>query len=54
MPGGRFRFDHRCDGRHHDDRAFALGAACQKLLSRPTHNPLVWEVQPPGAGGLSI
>ena len=54
MPGGRFRFDHRCDGRHHDDRAFALGAACQKLLTRPAQNPIVWEVQLPGAGGLSI
>ena len=26
--GGRIRFTHREDGRHHDDRAFTLAAAC--------------------------
>lgn len=30
--GGHLRIDHLQDGRHHDDRAFALGAACLELL----------------------
>lgn len=29
---GRVRIDHRRDGNHHDDRAFALGAACMEAL----------------------
>ncbi len=29
---GHIRIDHRTDGRHHDDRSFALGAACLHLL----------------------
>jgi hypothetical protein len=32
---GRVRFDHRRDGRHHDDRAFALALACRQLHSDP-------------------
>lgn len=28
---GRIRIDHHQDGRHHDDRVFALGAACLEL-----------------------
>lgn len=30
---GRFRFDHLPGGGHHDDRAFALGVACEAFLS---------------------
>jgi hypothetical protein len=29
---GRCRIDHRTDGGHHDDRSFALGAACLQLV----------------------
>jgi len=31
-PTGYCRINHRSDGRHHDDRAFALGAACLHAL----------------------
>jgi hypothetical protein len=31
-PSGRCRLDHLRDGVHHDDRAFALGAACLALV----------------------
>jgi len=30
--GGHVRIDHTADGRRHDDRSFALGAACLELL----------------------
>jgi hypothetical protein len=50
--GGRFRFDHRNDGRHHDDRAFALAVACRALIGRPQNNAVVWEVVPPEHGLL--
>ena len=33
---GRIRIDHLSDGRHHDDRAFALGMACLALTNQPT------------------
>ncbi|MFO1094638.1 MAG: terminase large subunit [Planctomycetaceae bacterium] len=29
---GHLRIDHIADGRHHDDRSFALGAACLELM----------------------
>jgi hypothetical protein len=32
-PGGYIRINHVADGRHHDDRSFALGAACVELCS---------------------
>lgn len=32
--GGHIRIDHIADGRHHDDRAFALGAACLELMGQ--------------------
>lgn len=32
LPGGRMRIDHRRESGCHDDRAFALGAACLHLL----------------------
>lgn len=37
---GHIRIDHRNDGRHHDDRSFALGAACLHLLDEEM--PLDW------------
>jgi hypothetical protein len=48
LPGGRFRFDHRNDGRHHDDRSFALAVACQTLIGRADHCGLLWESNPGG------
>lgn len=32
---GRVRIDHKSDGIHHDDRSFALGAACLELVEQP-------------------
>lgn len=32
---GRVRIDHKSDGIHHDDRSFALGAACLELIEQP-------------------
>lgn len=46
MPGGRFRFDHRNDGRHHDDRSFALAVACQALIGRSEHADFLWQNDP--------
>jgi hypothetical protein len=46
LPGGRFRFDHRNDGRHHDDRSFALAVACQSLIGRPEHPGFLWQSDP--------
>jgi len=50
--GGRFRFDHRNDGQHHDDRSFALGVACQTLVEHPACGEVVWEIVSPERGGL--
>lgn len=41
---GRFRFTHVADGRHHDDRAFALGAAALKLAGT-AGGGVVWDVR---------
>ncbi len=35
---GRVRIDHRQDGLHHDDRAFALGVACLALNENPAND----------------
>ncbi|QDT52229.1 Phage Terminase [Caulifigura coniformis] len=50
--GGRFRFDHRNDGEHHDDRSFALGVACQALVEHPAGGEVVWDIVSPEQGGL--
>jgi len=52
LPGGRFRFDHRNDGRHHDDRSFALAVACRALVQGTSGNSVIWDVVPPERGGL--
>jgi hypothetical protein len=52
--GGRFRFDHLQDGRHHDDRSFALSVACLKLLNAPENETPVWNVTPPERGLLGM
>jgi hypothetical protein len=46
---GRLRIDHVTDGRHHDDRAFALGVACLTLGSSAVNDFLV--MTPPAAAG---
>ncbi|MBX3442902.1 MAG: terminase [Planctomyces sp.] len=43
---GRFRFLNRGDGRHHDDRSFALGVACLELLKSDGDAPR-FEITPP-------
>jgi hypothetical protein len=40
-PDGAFRIDHRQD--QHDDRSFALGAACLALIEQPPETPL-WQI----------
>ena len=47
---GRCRIDHRQDGLHHDDRAFALGAACLHVV-KDSPGPEWLEVTEPAAGG---
>lgn len=46
---GRVRIDHRSDG--HDDRSFALGAACLEMFERPIPEPIFLEVTPPNSNG---
>ncbi len=47
---GRVRIDHRADGTHHDDRSFALGAACLHLCRTPAQ-PDFLQITPPTHGG---
>jgi len=47
---GRLRIDHHRDGVHHDDRAFALGAAGLTLSERGI-GPEPWSITPPAASG---
>jgi hypothetical protein len=47
---GRIRFDHLADGRHHDDRAFALAVACDELMRVPTGGQEMI-ITPPGSQG---
>lgn len=48
--GGRIRIDHRRDTGCHDDRAFALGAACLTAVRTPS-SPDWLAVTPPGGDG---
>ncbi len=51
---GRVRIDHKSDGLHHDDRAFALGAACLELVEQPLASSTFLEiVEPSRAGGFA-
>jgi hypothetical protein len=47
---GRLRIDHLRDGRHSDDRSFALGAACLHLAENPHRGPDLFYVTPPRGG----
>ena len=52
---GRVRIDHKSDGIHHDDRSFALGAACLELVDGPEiSNPHIEVTQPRPDGGFAI
>lgn len=47
---GRIRFDHRRDGVHHDDRAFALAVAALTLVEE-AFEPDLFEITPPAGDG---
>ena len=49
-PSGRVRIDHVADGLHHDDRSFALGAACLSLREDGASNDF-FVITPPASGG---
>jgi hypothetical protein len=52
VSNGRWRIDHRPDG--HDDRAFALGAACLALIRSTTADTDWLAITPPaGDGGIA-
>ena len=48
---GRVRIDHKSDGIHHDDRAFALGAACLELVDAPLPEASFLQVTDPATNG---
>ena len=48
---GRVRIDHKWDGIHHDDRAFALGAACLELVEKPVVSPALLKITSPACDG---
>ena len=50
-PSGLCRIDHRRDGRHHDDRSFALGAACLHVVREPPGEEWI-AVTPPEEEGI--
>jgi len=52
--GGHVRIDHLADGRHHDDRSFALGAACLELLSGAIGEDFLEVQAPRGDGGFAM
>jgi len=49
-PSGHCRIRHHHDGKHHDDRAFALGAACLSALAED-HSADWMEITPPTRTG---
>ncbi len=50
---GRVRIDHHRDGVHHDDRSFALGAACLHLSRAPMVPDFLQITPPTHAGGFA-
>jgi hypothetical protein len=52
-PNGQMRIDHHRDGTHHDDRAFALGAACLFLAEQPVFDARMEMNAPTAAGGIN-
>jgi hypothetical protein len=53
-PAGRVRIDHRRDGRHHDDRSFALGAACLYALETDAAADWLHITEPHWSGGFAL
>lgn len=47
---GHLRIDHIADARHHDDRSFALGAACLELMSGDAETEFI-DIRPPRGDG---
>ena len=52
--GGRVRIDHRRETGHHDDRAFALGAACLEAIQSPGGPEWLEVVLPGSDGGFAL
>ena len=50
---GRLRIDHRPDGQHHDDRAFALGVACLTLMENEGGSDFLLITSPEESGGFA-
>lgn len=50
---GRLRIDHRADGQHHDDRAFALGVACLTLMEEQGGDDFLLLTPPSPEGGFA-
>ena len=53
-PSGYCRFTHVADGRHHDDRAFALGAACLLALQHCGGENWMHSTPPSSGGGFDL
>jgi hypothetical protein len=52
--GGRLRLDHRRDAASHDDRAFALGAACLEALRETGEGDWMHSTGPSADGGFAL
>ncbi len=53
-PSGHCRFTHRNDGRHHDDRAFTLGAAALHALQENAAEEWLHITPPSNAGDFNL
>ena len=53
-PSGRCRIDHLRDGTHHDDRAFALGAACLHAVDSPAEQEWLEVTLPNTTGEFNL
>jgi hypothetical protein len=53
-PSGWCRIQHHNDGKHHDDRAFALGAACLFALEHAGQDDWLLMTEPTRDGGFNL
>ena len=53
-PAGWCRIQHHQDGKHHDDRAFALGAACLFALEHAGRDDWLLMTEPTRGGGFNL
>ena len=53
-PSGYCRIRHHQDGKHHDDRAFALGAACLLAMQNTGDESWLLMTEPTRAGGFDL